>query len=119
MKELKFRAWLKEKKKMVSVCQINLSNEYIDYIYNGNINRDSFMNIELMQYIGVKDKNGKAVYEGDVVQLFDGNKYIIKWNDQIACFEIVNDFGYLVFASNNDFEVIGNIYENPEWLEIK
>lgn len=120
----KFRAWLKKEKKMVEVKSIHLSTKKVMYGYS--INSQSYGNrsikfdeVELMQYTGVKDKNGKEVYEGDIVQLFGGNKYIIRWNNQIACFDIVNDFGYLVFCLNNDFEVIGNIYENPELLEVE
>src|SRR5699024_3477828 len=72
MREIKFRAWDTEKNKMVKV-------DTIDF-YNGNVNDVDFYNQEihfgystvLMQYTGLKDKNGTEIYEGDVVE-FDGN----------------------------------------------
>ena len=72
MREIKFRAWDTDKNKMVKV-------DTIDF-YNGNVNDVDFYNQEihfgystvLMQYTGLKDKNGTEIYEGDVVE-FDGN----------------------------------------------
>jgi|SRR5690554_702927 len=88
------------------------------------------------QYTGLKDKNGREIYEGDVVRThfsFDHattqEPFVITWNDKKAMFEGVKPKdhtekdGYLTrfsFFPEQRFiyEVIGNIYENPELLEV-
>lgn len=86
----------------------------------------------VMQCTGLKDKNGKLIYEGDI--LFEdwknevypkGRYWIVKWNKNQANFyiEMVNPSKYTIFKEwhlarhDLDYEVIGNIYANPELLE--
>lgn len=87
----------------------------------------------LMQCTGLKDKNGKLIYEGDVIKYLGGTvnnkfvKYITKWNDNIGQFYIskINPSEYdnwkdwHLARHDLDYEVIGNIYENKELLEDK
>lgn len=76
----------------------------------------------LCQCTGLKDKNGKLIYEGDIVQIFhvsgtmQGRLFtdVVEWNEQRCRFDTEN---YGVFDDDDVYEVIGNIYENKELLE--
>ena len=77
------------------------------------------------QYTGLLDKNGKKVFEGDIVK----NEYRkgqyqyfkIVYDTRVYCWQVENKYGMLGFLYNviGDLEVIGNIYDNPELLEVK
>ena len=87
----------------------------------------------LIQCTGLKDKNGKFIYEGDIVQFYDdGSLKTMKivWDDDEFDFKAIGlkksvecygqDFSYLgCIEKENNLEVIGNIYENPELLEVE
>jgi uncharacterized phage protein (TIGR01671 family) len=80
----------------------------------------------LMQSTGLKDKKGKLIYEGDYIKNLKTNTiYKVFWEDKATCFMLKSTrFGgvvstYMMFEEYpNDLEVIGNIYENPELLEV-
>lgn len=70
---------------------------------------------ELMQYTGLKDKNGKEIYEGDIMPV-NGGKYVVVYSEDYARYCLQMPSGRMFIPSKNS-EVIGNIYENPELLE--
>ena len=133
MREIKFRAWLKEDKKMENVKTMDFTDKTIrclkknEFINAYLLRRVSFDDVELMQYTGLRDKNGKEIYEGDIIKYkFPYDKRIkhispVKFLETEASFGIKdryeNEIPLYTASSNNYFEVIGNIYENKNLLE--
>ena len=121
MREIKFRAWDKEKKIMREVLGIDILHKEI-FFSNEDVDcyeHTDFKDIELMQYTGLKDKNGKEIYEGDIVKFLNGIFEVI-WCNEKASFMLKNkeykEFLNFIYENNNGMEIVGNIYENPELL---
>ena len=120
MREIKFRAWDKKKKQML-LPDIPL-NEFVFGINFEKITHPD--NLVMLQYIGLKDKKGKEIYEGDILEYQPNSSDIIK--DVVSfkngCFCLgVHPFYSTApgFGVTDLRKVIGNIYENPELLEAK
>ena len=124
MREIKFRAWHKEKKIMGEVLGIDILHKEIFF---SNEDADcyehtDFKDIELMQYTGLKDKNEKEIYEGDILKLRDNHGIqLVKYHDEWSAFIVESQkdtsVGVLgLYFDKEDFEIIGNAYENPELL---
>lgn len=158
MRTLKFRAWSKDYKDMVydvgvtpdqracweatpgvMVCEDECLETLAEVI-----NHEDAKNDVLMQYTGLKDKNGKEIYEHDVVNWWHNGKpreinRVIEWSDKNwgYCLKFIRkdaedynpldpvpgqlawtEYGYLCHAINStvELEVVGNVYENPNLL---
>ena len=119
MREIKFRAWFEKFKEMYTVKMVDLQKEIA---YFDKYNYRSFYDIDLMEYTGLKDKNEKEIYEGDIVKLRANHGIgIIKYSDEWGAFviEYIKPRPLAVLGMNyykEDIEVLGNIYKNPELL---
>lgn len=123
MREIKFRAWDTDNQRFIWTGFENFLSEthedrpqdtrqgrmILNAVFSGMGSRCIFQ-----QYVGLKDNNGKEIYEGDIVESpFTGDPVSVVWSETFAQFT----FGgaeFNVEAKPSNIEVIGNIYENPE-----
>lgn len=113
-REIKFRAWDKKSKRMVNDLGFALVYEKLKRAI-GMFNWDD---IVPMQYTGLKDRNGREIWEGDIMRW---NDYCVKviWGNSRWEFEAANGDHMVESFSGfaDEYEVIGNIYEHPHLLE--
>ena len=126
----RYRAWDKEFKEMVQVDALIFDEQIIKATYkNGNIVKEDLKNYVLMQSTGLKDKNGKEIFEGDVLcdegleQEEEFVYVVVSYEDGMwICTQITNDdegYGGALNEFIDGYSVIDNIYENPDLLEVK
>ena len=125
MREIRFRAWHKEKKIMREVVSIGWTSCGMGNVLVVGELMENPSVYELMQFTGLYDKNGKEIWKGDIIDS-SSSKEIVVYNEERARFEMqsINDVVPIkVFLKGqnevDNIEVLGNIYENPELLENK
>lgn len=122
----KFRVWLKEEKRMTDVHEMSFIDGEV-YLISDVTGFYAYEEFKLMQSTGLFDKNGKEIYEDDIVRitLTDGFRYVVGEDGavkyKLGAFYILNGLDeYLISDFHiDDIEVVGNIYENPELLKGK
>jgi uncharacterized phage protein (TIGR01671 family) len=118
MRQIKFRAWDSKYKVIVPWEDISESRTLSFLVNNHN---KGVSNCILQQFTGLTDKNGVAIYEGDIVKYIDNVfsiKYRERYCDYILCYIQSGNKGRKLYQDICDrIGVIGNIYENPELRE--
>ncbi|MBY0020744.1 hypothetical protein H7K28_06820 [Paenibacillus polymyxa] len=143
---IKFRAWDKYNKKWIDRVLAGCNSDGTDYVCNlvWNDEVGDWMHFDegcgdIVQYTGLKDRNGKEIYEGDILKWYDRPLSWYRDPDNTSCSQIIDvavfsdgsfrtrkysellinlcgtkDFNFL---ERSEIEVVGNIYENPSLLE--
>lgn len=139
MREIKFRAWDKKSKKMRQLIKMVFNTGFMTERNDNSIKliwakgyscieqKDIMVQrengFELMQYTGLHDKNGKEIYEGDIIQYEDITKGLVRYSEKYAQYVLVNtgsvkdEFEALGDYNMEVFEIIGNEFDNPDLLE--
>lgn len=111
-REIKFRVWLGDR---MEIIPWNIADKYQDCFQKGGV----------MQYTGLKDKNGKEIYEGDIVKRYDDIgevRFDTKFENEGGTFATPG-FGFYQIGEtgalwhSDCLEIIGNVYENPDLLK--
>ena len=134
MRPIKFRAWDRNLKKWCDgndARGFNLFGETLliggilqDGYYSHNVFERLFADVEIMQFTGLHDKNGKEIWEGDIL------KHSRYWQDHLSreysqvifaygCFEFTHSLvdHFTLYTIASECEVLGNIYENGDLLK--
>jgi hypothetical protein len=116
-REIKFRIWDKDAKTMEQVLLPDCSTYQVMPAKQEGKEFKRRDNTVLMQYTGLTDRNGKEIYEGDVIE-WNRQKYEIKWLDEWAALAAENEReNQVVPKIATTSEVIGNVYKNPELIQ--
>lgn len=130
-REIKFRAWNKRDKKLYQadffdeffvVNQGKVGGVTGDFQDDGRsfyVDYSESDDWEVMQFTGLKDKNGKEIYEGDIIKWFEEigenpNLFKVEYDEAHWTIVPISEAMDGWYLGNKVLEVIGNIYENPE-----
>ncbi len=127
MREIKFKAWDEELKKMYSGDEIESEDNLDAWLSYGElaiyrIDNGEYTQLKQLQYTGLNDKKGNPIYEGDVVKISDhpfqealsiNGNYEVGYNEymELCCGSLI------LHRTRHWAEVIGNKFENPELLQ--
>ena len=135
MRDIKFRAWDKQTKRLfqVQTLQFYGANNTVDACWTNGVDFDgestlgepelnNLNNLVLMQYTGLKDKKGVEIFEGDVLfhPLQGRRKVFYPYSERVASYglrDIDNGFGSTLQDSHAVWEVIGNIWEDGDLID--
>ena len=126
----RFRAWDKKYKEMVQVDALVFYEQIIKATYkNGNVVKEDLKNYVLMQSTGLRDKNGKEIFEGDILKVTNLSSWleVVSFNEDKAMFvsketkrKVEETPLYDLFNTDIfEVEIIGNIWEDGELLDVE
>lgn len=125
----KFRVWMKSLKWMCDVTNISFDSKFVDICQQGDIERYTEMSVEfdevdLMQSTGLCDRNGNEVFVGDIIRCTRGCYHEVYLEKEYGGTFIGGMPAIYLkglsegYAWTGDEEIIGNVYENPELVEV-
>jgi len=116
MRTIKFRAWIDDE-------MVYDGNSDIKIYLNGAVSQDGVWitsDVQIMQFTGLLDKNGKEIWEGDLLNYeeYTNEVYQVQWNGTDCGWQAWRKIGFISLGIHvaEKIEVIGNIYETPELL---
>lgn len=128
----RYRAWDKEFKEMVQVDALVFEEQIIKATYkNGNVVKEDLKNYVLMQSTGLTDKNGKEIFEGDILSIETDEENVkvkieVSWDSKHALFVFESKkynekeaLGELFEDNSYPFKIIGNVWEDQELAEVR
>lgn len=127
MNNLKFRVWDKKLKLLRDVSSIDFDSKNLMYLFDKKTEiYANFEDVEFMQSTGLFDKNGKEIFEGDVLKVLGFTDWIgeVRYSQEELSYFFVEyenslrlKYTTLLSLLDKKLEVIGNIYENKELLK--
>lgn len=117
-REIKFKCWHKRYQMLLQVIDLSISLRLVNFEIADAEYQEDFDVVEILQYTGLKDKNGKEIYESDIVSDAHTIFKIIWYKGRFDFERISGAFQYPYFGDNcSRMEIIGNIFENPDLLK--
>ena len=115
MRTIKFRVWDKKDKKWLEYGFLGFDGELLmDNVGGGLETHEKIKDCVIQSFIGLKDKNGKEIYEGDIVQTQGVDNWEVIFRKGCFCYK-TGERQYHIF-NEKEVEIIGNIYENKDLL---
>ena len=119
MREIKFKGWHKPTKKMIDLYKIT------PLALDAGLKQDGIFlpfgdDVVLLQYTGFKDKNGKEIYDGDILGMTSYMDWVVSWRDgQFRAANVSNQYNSFILESDacKMRTIKGNIYETPKLLK--
>ena len=107
-REIKFRAW-------DGVLDRMCSWEEVRHVFSLIVNDKNY---DLMQFTGLRDKNGREIYEGDILRFFFDDEEFhtcpVSWNAEMSAYVLAEYVPEDMWVERCEYEVIGNVHESPE-----